>query len=531
MDKKKFQRNPKKSLKKNVFNQTFKLTDYIYQNKDTYCCPDIEPKLLFDNIEAYDYITPLKKMSTNNDEIEYFKEALKNIRNIEELKKIGGTKSKSKSKSKSKIESKSKSKIESNFYYDNDIHGELNEDEEQMLMYYLLCRPNMNIISIYPKAIWNKEKKNELLNLLLKNGNIYYIKKIELSTKGACNLLYHYYAQAPRMKFINQLEYKVKRLGWDIQDDKIYRDDMKKSFYVIFYENTEDVQIRGSSTPFKGEIRNIWLKDVPQKDINANNGVREYDFCHINDTQLEAHDYIKLLLNKNNIEFLENQNIHNFVYLRDSQKIFNTLKNILTQLYNTEEQLHYIFMSSIILFLYGLRNMNDVDGYVHVNKDKSANFYKKIIQYFSKEQVGEIYDISIPNYGEYTKDWNNALQTRAKKYGATSYNELVYNPKYHITYMGIKILDIKYDLMKRVDRARPASIADLVVIRLLYPKLLSNELYLPLVTTQYNENSKKNVSENVIPMKIISTVGYYLKIRYNIILSQNMLKHILHSMQ
>ncbi len=524
MDKKKSRRSfkkYKKKVNKNVFNHTFTLRDYIYQKKNTYCCPEIEPQLLFNNIEPYDYVTPLKKMSTNNNEIEYFKEALQNIRNVEELKKIGGSKSKSKSKTKSKS-------LKNDFYYDNDIHGELNEDEEQMLMYYLLCRPNMNVISIYPKAIWNQEKKNELLNLLLENGNIYYIKKIELSTKGACNLLYHYYAQSPRMKNINQLEYKVKRLGWEIKNNEVYRDDIKKSFYILFYENTKPIEIRGSSTPFKGEIRNIWLKDVPQKDINAKNGVREYDFCHINDTQLEAHDYIKLLLNKNNIEFLENQNIYNFIYLRDSHKIFNTLKNILIQLYSTEEQLHYLFMSSIILFLYGLRNMNDVDGYVHVSKDKSANFYKKIIQYFSKEKVGEIYDISIPNYGEYTKEWNNVLQTRAKKYGTTSYNELVYNPKYHITYMGIKILNIKYDLLKRIDRARPASIADLVVIRLLYPKLLTEELYLPLTQEHYNQNSKKTISENLVPVKILSTTVYYLKTRYNIILSENILKHILH---
>ncbi len=514
--------------KKKEFRETTKkvilpqLQEYVYQNKDTYCCPRVEPQLLFENIEPYDYITPLKKMSEKSPEILYFQEALQSIRPIKSLK--GGVKEKENSKS------KSKSKSKSNFYFDNDIHGTLSVDEEQMLMYYLLSRPNMNVITIYPKAMWSEEKKKELLELLLENGNIYYIKKMELSTKGACNLLYHYYAQAPRMKKVEQIEYKVKRLGWTVKDDEKYRNDEKKSFYVLFYENTKPIEIRGSSTPFKGKIRNIWLKDVPKSEINAKNGVREHDFCHINDTQLEAHDYIQLLLNPRNIAFLEEQNLHTFIHLRYSQQVLNSLKNILTQLYSTEERLHYLFMSSIILFLYGLRDMNDVDGYVHVEKEENPEFYKKVIEYFSKERIGELIDLSIPFYGEYTKEWNNVLQTRAKKYGATSYHELVYNPKYHITYMGIKVLDMEYDLAKRMERARPASIADLIMIRFLYPHLFDKELYLPLKTTRFNEEKKMNVVEDVIADKIVNTIAFYLKTRYQLIVKPHVLKKILHFM-
>ena len=52
MDRKKFfKKKPKDFIKKNkvIFNNTFKLKNYIYKKKDTYCCPDIEPQLLFEN--------------------------------------------------------------------------------------------------------------------------------------------------------------------------------------------------------------------------------------------------------------------------------------------------------------------------------------------------------------------------------------------------------------------------------------------------------------------------------------------------
>ena len=72
------------------------LEEYVYTNKDTYCCPKVEPQLLFDDIKPYDYMTPLKRMSEKSPEILYFQEALQSIRPMKSFQ--GGSKSKSKSK-------------------------------------------------------------------------------------------------------------------------------------------------------------------------------------------------------------------------------------------------------------------------------------------------------------------------------------------------------------------------------------------------------------------------------------------------
>jgi endonuclease/exonuclease/phosphatase family metal-dependent hydrolase len=83
--------------------------------------------------------------------------------------------------------------------------------------------------------------------------------------------------------------------------------------------------------------------------------------------------------------------------------------------------------------------------------------------------------------------------------------------------MGFKILRLKYDLIIRHRRQRPAQLTDLLVIRQMFR--LNYILKIPEETTKYDETNKIIIKDNVDKKKYLNTMKFYLKMRYYINLS------------
>jgi endonuclease/exonuclease/phosphatase family metal-dependent hydrolase len=456
-------------------------------NTIPYCCKDILKPLF--TIDSYDYLKPIQLLSEHHKNIKsnYYLELLKNINNKDYEK-----------------------------YLKNQEILPQSEMNDQIILEYIKCFPKINFIVVYPKANSKENQMKELLNILQSNGKVYYIKKQKFTFFAAYNLIYSLYSQTKRMKENTHIIYKLNRLGFETTKDE-------HDIIVILYEHLNDNQpINGSTAPFKSKIRKIFLdEDLKTTKIDPEYDLypREYDYIHVNDTFNESIEYGPLFFNKNTFKFLKKQ--HSWILMNFKKGIenFNMFKK---NIWNspTIEHNKYIIMSSGVLFSYGVRDMNDIDGIALDNLDKT---------YTKDFKDNEIIDISIKGSEKWNDEWEKTLNERAKKLGANDYNDLILNPKFYYYFMGLKFLRLKFELMIRESRGRPAQTTDLLVIHRMFD--MSYKLEIPKETSIYNK--EKNITETtkVDKQKYLSTMKYYLKERYYIDLEINDIEKWLESTQ
>ena len=190
------------------------------------------------------------------------------------------------------------------------------------------------------------------------------------------------------------------------------------------------------------------------------------------------HMYIGILFNKNSLKFLEKQNSWKIYEMIKSIQLFNKFKNFIHK-YGIIAFEHTILFSSSILFSFGVREMNDIDGYMVKN-----NYVKmEDLNTFNRNDI----DLTYEGSSQTNEEWLKVLDDRAKGFGANNFDELALNPKYHYYFMGVKFLRLKYDVITRLSRGRPAQITDLLVLRQLYD--LSYKLAIPKITKMYDEST------------------------------------------
>ena len=114
------------------------------------------------------------------------------------------------------------------------------------------------------------------------------------------------------------------------------------------------------------------------------------------------------------------------------------------------------------------------------------------------------------------------LDDRAKLYGAKNYQELIINQNIIIILWELKFLRLKYDILTRYSRGRPAQITDLIILRQLFK--LKYKLKIPKTRMEYDKETKKDKITDVNPEKFVNTVKNYLSRRYFINLSIDNIK-------
>ncbi len=134
----------------------------------------------------------------------------------------------------------------------------------------------------------------------------------------------------------------------------------------------------------KTELRSLW----------KTNKLSSYDILHINDFFNETIDYSTIYLNNNSIKFLNQQNIQNFINISSNREFIyiNTLKKILYENFSQQNISRFIFISSFILYIFGLRKMNDIDGFILDNptlleNKKFNNIYSKLFDITSNSFI------------------------------------------------------------------------------------------------------------------------------------------------
>jgi endonuclease/exonuclease/phosphatase family metal-dependent hydrolase len=379
-----------------------------------------------------------------------------------------------------------------------------NSNNDNVINYFIKSSTDISIIFIYPKSLKHPKVMDNLYKKLNKNGSIYYEKNISLSFLAMYNLVFQLYFNEKRMKTPDNILYKVKRIGFEYNK--------KSTIKVIVYKhNNKENPIAGNSSPFKMELRQLFF-DEDNKTINTDK-LKLYDYIHINNDDNQAYTYTGILFNENSLKFLEKQKSWKIYEMLNSIKTFNTLKKFLAQ-YGQKIFETYITFSSSILFSLGVREMNDIDGFIIENNFIDFNELDKIDK--------NILDITIKGSKETNNEWLETLDERAREFGAMNFNELVINPRYHYYFMGVKFLRLKYEIITRLKRGRPAQITDLLVLRQIYN--FKYKLVIPGKTKLYNDKLKKNIETIVNKLKFLDTVKFYLLKRYYINLNHEQIE-------
>lgn len=247
----------------------------------------------------------------------------------------------------------------------------------------------------------------------------------------------------------------------------------------------------------------------------------------------ESLSYAALLLNPSNFDYFNNMNFDRFMKLGNSGKVMCAkLRDYLQR--NVTDPLdmkRFLIFSSMILYLYGLRKPNDVDilGYdLPYPTGKTKNLYHNFAS--CSKRIVNIGELQVRGYGdwqigkskEYLNNWFG--YEWANLFGARNMEDMIFNPRYYLSLMGLKIITIKGDMERRKIRYRATSYADIIGYNYyMNDNILIEELPYKYIV-QGEEKSYQTKEEILLLLKKIKN---YLKIRYNIRLNYQKLLSIL----
>lgn len=403
------------------------------------------------------------------------------------------------------------------FYSLQNMQRKINVIDDEVISFYIKSMKDISIIVVYPPALKYPKLMGQMISSLEENGTIHYTKDITLDYYMMYNLVYQLYSYEKRMKTTKQIMDKVRRLNFTF--------DKKQKIRIIVYSlNNKELKLHGKSVEYKMFLRDIFLQYDIKKlteqnityDIEDFSHPRSYDYLHISDNDMMAYDYTGIFFNINSIRFLKKQKSWKMVEFPNGKNYLNIIKSYMLTKYSQMEIEKLLVISSGVLYSYGIRDMNDID-IILLASDKIIS----VDDIINKEDSIKSDNIDISYQPNIDKTWEDELNKRAIQLGAANYMELVLNPKYYYYFMGIKFLRLKYEIIVRYKRQRPAQFTDLLVIRQIYN--LKYSLTIPTETKMFDENKKMDIIKKVNIKDYVDTVRFYLKTRYYINLTNEMI--------
>jgi hypothetical protein len=264
------------------------------------------------------------------------------------------------------------------------------------------------------------------------------------------------------------------------------------------------------------------------------NDILDSKFCiYIPNTKEEIWHCASVFFSSTSLKFLENQNFDFFLTkdMEKSKKMFLKYRKWLNLNIDGNYQSQFMLFSSSILYLLGHRAMNDLDLYVH---NVPETIHDKLKE-FKDNEVFNFIDFKVKNTDNWPIYWNTWLDQWAVKCGAKYFEELLANPKYHFYFLGVKIISIDCDIVRRLERNRPRAVADLIALRKRYVYKIKippvSELsikYISIIDKTEseidklvedggilnNENREVKIEYKTDIKKFIDTVIYALSTRY-----------------
>lgn len=270
--------------------------------------------------------------------------------------------------------------------------------------------------------------------------------------------------------------------------------------------------------------------EFPKRDI----GQREFTI-YIPTSYEEKRTVSGLFFCDTSIEFIKLQNFDYFLIreMDKSREMFLTYQKWFFENIPKADQNSIMIFSSVVLYLLGHRNMNDLDLYVH---DIGAEAFEIVCDYNKNQSYPFKIEHSIKNTDTWPSHWDTWLDTWARKSGAKYFEDVLCSSKYHFYFCGMKIVSIDCDIQRRLFRQRPRAFADLIALRKRYPVSITIP-FIPESETKYvkakdvltDEKKKEMIDEGYIfdeekkewclvqkinKINFLSTVQWALRERY-----------------
>jgi len=398
------------------------------------------------------------------------------------------------------------------------IHKKLihtfDDDIDDFILNALKYYDNLNSFVFFGK---NKEETYKYyLDIYSKDYSIYGIKYISLKTSLLHKIMYQ--LLFPRMIFKTKSD--------------LYNYIEEKYQYLHNYED---------------KYMNVTILILCKKNLKKkypSNDVIEDDYCiYIPNTKEEIWHTASLFFSQTTLSFLEKQNFDYFLTkdMESSKKMFLKYRNWLNDNIDMNNQSSFLLYSSVILYLLGHRSINDLDLYIH---DISIELQEKVNE-FKTNTIFNYIDYSIKNTEKWPRHWDSWLDIWAQKCGAKYFEEILGNPKYHFYFLGVKIISLECDVVRRLHRCRPRAIADLIALRKRYSynviiPPIHEKSYQYLSITDKSEDeinefiqnggilNEKNkeicIEYNTDIPKFINTIIYALDTRYRMTFTINEIK-------
>lgn len=380
----------------------------------------------------------------------------------------------------------------------NSIITKTSRKIDQIVLEYIKCRKKCILITMRYKKI-----DPNLLKYLSSIGHIYYIKHIKLSFNACRSLIYQLYADTNKYNSVEEIDELLK---------DIYKFDKNGGYIsVIAFDNI-------NNKPFTLIDRKI------------NKYILTPNAFYITTMFSRMVEHAQIYFCDNSIKFLEKQLLsqHISVGMRKSRIMLATFRNWLSNTISLEKRRNFMIFSGCTLYVYGIRNIHDIDVYID-----SPAYDDNIVTHILNDDTKFCFiDSIMPNTNTWKQYWNGWSNKWANMLNAKSFDELLYNQKYHFYYLGMKFMVLQGDIQRRLIRQRPRAIVDLIKINELlnykvtipsipnlhmkYIHLDKNEKVEKLEKNQkYNEKNREiECIERVDKEQFLMTMQWYFRSMY-----------------
>jgi hypothetical protein len=355
---------------------------------------------------------------------------------------------------------------------------------DEMMLNAIVSYENLNSFVIFGK---NKVDAYNLYNELFKDDYILYgLKNIELNKQDVIKMLYQFIFPRMIIKTKNDLTEYIKT---------------KYPYIASFNNNNNELMNISTLILCKRSINGVY----PSKDISTQ------EYCiYIPKTGEEKNICASVIFCQTTIDFIKLQNFDYFLTKENekSKKMFLKYKNWLYNNVPLEKQCSFMLFSSIVLYLIGNREMNDLDLYIDNVESEIAEKVKQ----FDEDETYKYIEYKLKgseNVKYWPLHWHSWLDDWARKSGAKYFEEVVSCQRFHFYFLGVKIISLNCDIQRRVVRNRPRATADLIALRKRYvipkfPKIPVPELF------KYEFQSVKDKTEDEI-RELIRNGGEYIE--------------------
>lgn len=372
-------------------------------------------------------------------------------------------------------------------------------DKEFLVNNYLEYWENLNYVIIYGY----EEKYNKLCRKIIgEYGDILLERHLELNKNEVKGIIYWGNINKQIYKTNDELNEFCNKIQLKKEDDKI-------KIRVYFY----DRKIEKIKDDIDFMMKRLEL-ELGQKDskIMIFNG---YNY----DTSIS---FAGIVLNPSNFKYFNEVRWDRFMEMQkySGKLMLIGIRNYLINNSDSIDMKRFLIFSSMILFLYGLRKPNDVDilGY---DKPKIKN---KVLNLFNNygscsRRILEIGELSVRGYGEwkaglkkeYLNNWFGFEWPRM--FGAKDMEDMIFNPRYYISLIGLKIISLNADIERRKIRYRAAAYSDLIAYNYFMPikTKIDEPPYKYIVSgEEKNYESKEEI------LKLLKKIKEHLRNRYDI---------------